>query len=168
MNLDAGSLKDRFSKLLEKLGLEEVQVLLKMMEPIEIQPYQVLSHCGEYSDSFLMVWEGKLSLSLSFKGKEIVLGDIGSGQFSGVAAVIDPGPALLTVTAVESGTVLRLTHAKLALLRATYPSIGSKLLRAFSLNLANWLRNYEEYMTKRVQPDNIVDFFRIGRLEPQI
>jgi CRP-like cAMP-binding protein len=167
MTITPESLQNRFPQLLDKLNRAAVQSVLNSLERITATPGQVLYRYGEDADAFYLVWEGKVALSLTIAGEEKCLGTIGPGQFSGMAAVIDPGPALLSATVIGPSILLRLTHVGLVRLRATQPRVGSDLLRAFSLNLVNWLRTYEEYMAERDQPDNLVEFFRLGRIAQQ-
>lgn len=167
MTITPESLQNRFPQLLDKLNLAAVQSVLNHLERITATPGQMLYRCGEHADAFYLVWEGKVALSLTVAGEEKCLGTIGPGQFSGMAAVIDPGPALLSAKIIEPSLLLRLTHAQLLRLRTTQPRVGSDLLRAFSLNLVNWLRSYEEYLAERNQPDDFIEFFRLGRIAQQ-
>lgn len=164
MTITAELFHQRFASLLGKLDLPETQVLLDHLERVAAVPNETLVRCGRHADSLYLIWEGRLALSLEIAAQELAVGEIGPGQFVGVAAVIHPGPALLTVKVTEPGTLLRLTHEGLVQLRAAQPRLGSDLLRAFSLNLVNWLRTYEDYIAECNQPDDVVEFFRLGRL----
>jgi CRP-like cAMP-binding protein len=168
LNITPKALQERFPRLLARLDLNEVDILLGFLATREVNPGTVLYRNGDHSDVMYLLWQGRLSLSLRLANEESVLGDLEPGQFIGVSGVIEPGPALLTVRAVTPSLLLCLDHAALKQLRAAHPRLGSKVLRALSLDLAEWLRGYEEYMTERAEPDDIEAFFRIGRLEHHI
>lgn len=162
------ALQECFPRLLARLNPGEVSILLDFLAIREVSPGSVLYRNGDYSDVMYFLWKGRLSLSLQLANEETVLGNLEAGQFIGVSGVIEPGPALLTVRVATPSILLSLDHAALKQLRAAHPRLGSKILRALSLDLAEWLRGYEEYMTDREEPDSIEVFFRIGRLDHHI
>ena len=165
MNITPKALQERFPQLLARLDLDEINILLGFLAIREVSPGTVLYRNGDRSEVMYCLWQGRLSLSLQLANEESVLGNLGPGQFIGVSGVIEPGPALLTVRVVEPSLLLCLDHASLKRLRAAHPRLGGQVLQALSLDLAQWLRRYEEYMTERAEPDSIEVFFRIGRIE---
>jgi CRP-like cAMP-binding protein len=162
------ALQERFPRLLARLDLDEINILLGFLAIREVSPGSVLYRNGDHSDVMYFLWQGRMSLSLQLANEERVLGNLEPGQFIGVSGVIEPGPALLKVQAVEPSLLLCLDHAALKQLRAAHPGLGSKVLQALSLDLVQWLRGYEDYMTERAEPDSIEVFFRIGRLDHHI
>ena len=165
MTITSQALKARFPNLLSKFSASELDTLLAALMLVQVAPGETLYRNGDHCDTMYLLWQGKLSLSLVLEEQEITLGDIGPGGFVGVLGVIDPGPALLTVKSSEASELLSLEHSGLVALRSTHPRLASNLLRALSLDLVEWLRDYEEYMAKRMNFDNIKDFLRIGRFE---
>jgi CRP-like cAMP-binding protein len=163
VTITADLFKRRFPRLLEKLGHSDLEILLKALTRIDASSGELLYGCGEHSDALYMIWEGRLAFGVLIAGKDIFLGHIGPGQFCGVTAVIEPGPALITATVAEPSVLLRLKHEELVVLRETQPRLCSNLLRALSLDLVEWLRAYEAYMAERTQLGNIQDFFRMSR-----
>jgi CRP-like cAMP-binding protein len=161
-------LKKRFPRLLGRLEAGDLGTLLHTLEWREVEPGEELCRNAEYCDAMHLLWEGELRLSLWLSGREITIGNIGPGQFVGVVSLIDPGPALLTVTVAEPSRLLRLDHPGLIRLRGSHPRAGGNLLRALSLDLTAWLRSYEAYIAHKTGPNSIEAFFRIGRLESHI
>lgn len=161
--ITAGQLKSRFPRLLEKLNNNDVEVLQAASSVVRAAPGEELSRCGETAGALLMVLEGGLRLTIPVEDEEILLGTLGPGQLLGLAAVVDPGPASTTATAVEPSVVLRLEHEALQTLRKQYPRIGAHLLRGISLELADWLRTFEEYIAEREQPHDIREFAQMAR-----
>lgn len=162
MVISVDQLKHLFPRLLARFGAAELAILLDALTRLEAGPGDVLYRCGQHADSLYLVWQGKLAVSLTIAGEELFLGHLGPGQFTGITAVIDPGPALVSATVVESSVLLRLTHAGLASLRENQPPLGNHLLRALSLELVEWLRGYEAYMKERARPDSIQELLRMS------
>ena len=162
MGITAHSFKQRFTALLERFEFDQVEVLLNVLTQVESSADEILYRCGEHSDVLHLVWEGRVSLSMSVGAKDITLGAIGPGQFIGALSVIDPGPAPVTFKVIEQSVLLRLDHASLNTLREEYPEVGSLLLRTLSHDLATWLRTYEEYLMRRTQSGSVEEFVQLG------
>jgi lysophospholipid hydrolase len=158
-------LKKLFPRLFGRFDVDELETLLNALEWIEVESGEELCRNGEHCDAMHLLWEGELTLSVWLSGREIVIGNIGPGQFVGVVSVIDPGPALLTVTVAKPSQILRLDNSALLRLRELHPYVSSSLSRALALDLAEWLRSYEAYVAEKTGPDDIEAFFRVGRLE---
>ncbi|MDQ2696659.1 MAG: cyclic nucleotide-binding domain-containing protein [Pseudomonadota bacterium] len=163
MTIAASLFKRRFPLLLERIGRSEVDILLDVLVRVEVAPGAVLVQCGQRAESLFLIWEGALTLSTVANGQDIVLGTLGPGQHVGVAAVVEPGPAMATVAAARPSVVLRLDYAGLVIMRATHPRLAGNLLRALSLDLVDWLRAFEDYMAHRGQTRNVEDFVKLGR-----
>ena len=128
------------------------------MERIDVPAGCQLLRYGEPADTLNLVWEGALQVSIGIGGQEISIGTVGPGHFVGIAAVIDPGPAVAHVSAAQPSTLLRLNHASLETLRANHPGVGGKLTRALSFELTEWLRTFEEYIAEREKPNDTEEF----------
>ena len=162
MSITAHDFKQRFAALLDKFELDQAEVLLNALARTNASVGEILYRCGEPSDVFHLVWEGRVSLSMSVDSKDIILGAIGPGQYIGAVSVIDPGPAPVTFKVIEQSVLLRLNHAGLSTLRKEHSEVGSLLLRTLSHDLAHWLRTYEEYLMKRTRSESVEEFIKLG------
>jgi len=162
-NLTADGLQRRFAVLLERFTRRELQILLDALERSDADPGQELHRGGDPIDTLYLIWEGRLALAMPVGNEIIALGTLGPGEFIGTAAVIDPGPAMVTLTVIEPSILLRLDRAGLQALRKAQPRVGGQLLRALSLDLAERLRLYEEGMAERTQPADVGEFIRLCR-----
>ena len=162
MSITAHDFKQRFAALLDKFEHDQAEVLLNTLTRTNASVGEVLYRCGEHSDVFHLVWEGRVSLSIAVNAKDITLGTIGPGQFIGALSVIDPGPAPVTFNVIAQSVLLRLDHAGLNALRDEHPEVGSLLLRTLSHDLAHWLRTYEEYLMKRTRSESVEEFVHLG------
>ncbi|MDQ2697083.1 MAG: cyclic nucleotide-binding domain-containing protein [Pseudomonadota bacterium] len=145
-------LKRRFPQLLEKFDNNDLEALLGVLNRLDLEADQELRRYGDYADSLYLVWKGSLAQSMEIGGETIPLGVTGAGQHVGTVAIIDPGPALATVRTAEPGTLLCLDQTGLKTLKQKHPRAAGKLWRALSLELSEWLRVYEEYMSRRGGP----------------
>lgn len=96
-------------------------------------------------------------------GQDVTIGTLGPGQTIGAVAVVEPGPSPVTVTVAEPGPLLRLNHAGLEALRKHHPRVGGHLLQTLSLGMAERLRIYEDYMTRRTHTGDSEEFVRLSR-----
>lgn len=163
MSISVEQFRRCYPKLVERLDNREVQVLLEAMTPAGLAPGDFISRFGEPHDMLTLVYEGGLAVTITVFDEEISIGTMGPGHLLGVAAVIEPGAASATVRAAEPSTVLRLNHDRLMRLRRDHPRVAGYLLRALSLQLAEWLRTFEGYMTARERPNDVREFARVAR-----
>lgn len=161
MTITAKGLKQRFPQFMDKMRSREVDTLLDAMQRVDAAPGHVLQHAGDKIDSFYLLWEGSIEILMRADGEEVSLGILVSGQAFGAVALIEPGPALTTATAVDASVLLRLNHERLADLRQRQPRVGGLVLRALSLDLAERLRLYEEGMVVRGSPPRDAEEFAL-------
>jgi CRP-like cAMP-binding protein len=162
VSITAHGFKQRFAALLEKFEADQAEILLNALTRVDASAGETLYRFGEHSDVFYLVWEGRVSLSMSVGSKDITLGTIGPGDFIGALSLIDPGPAPVTFKVIEQSVLLCLDHAALNALRKEHPEVGSQLLRTLSHDLADWLRTYEEYLMVRTRSESVEEFVQLG------
>lgn len=163
MTITAEQLQNRFPGLLKKLDRRELNALLEALERVELTPSEELYCFGRHADTLSLVWQGALMIALGPPAREVSVGVMGPGRFFGASTIVDPGPALAHVTAVEPTTILRLDHAGLEALRRNHPGAGGKLTRALALALAEWLRTFEGYFAGREKPSDANEFATLFR-----
>ncbi len=163
MSISVEQFRRCFPKLVEGLDNREIRVLLEAMSPAELAPGELLSQFGETHDTLTLVYQGGLMVTITVFDEEISIGTMRPGQLLGIAAVIEPGGASATAKVAEPSTVLRLNHDRLMQLRRDHPRVAGYLLRALSLQLAEWLRTFEGYMAGRVRPSDVREFAQVAR-----
>ena len=163
MTITSKQLRDRFPRFCDRLSRGEAKILLKSLERVEAKPDEVLHRFGDHADSLYLIWEGKLSLSMPVGGKEVPIGTLGPGGSIGPVAVVDPGPAPVTVTVAEPSTLFRLTHEGLEALRKNHPRVGGHFLQSLCLSMTERLRVYEDFMTERTHTGDPEDLVHLSR-----
>lgn len=163
MAITPEQLQQRFPQLLGKLDHKELQVLLDNLARIEVAPGTEVVRAEDHSDSLYLIWEGKVAFFTEVAGKEIALGALGPGRFFGTEVVIEPTAEVGTSRTMEPSVLLRLDHASLEKLGESRPRLASHLLRALSLDMVDWLRSVEKYMTERTLPNDIEESVRMVR-----
>ena len=116
------------SPLFSGVPREELATLLSLAAPSKVAAGSVVVREGEPGDSLFLIASGRLRVSTkSDKGEEIILAELGPGDFFGEVALLTRRPRTATVTAVTESELLRVDQANLARLRQRHPNIDASL-----------------------------------------
>ncbi|HSU65867.1 MAG TPA: cyclic nucleotide-binding domain-containing protein [Tepidisphaeraceae bacterium] len=97
--------------LFSKLPLDERTEVEKLLKTQEYPANRPIVWLGEQGEDFYIVKHGKVVVSCPDEsGKEVVLGQLGPGQFFGEISLLDGGPRTATVRASVDSEMLILTR----------------------------------------------------------
>lgn len=140
MRINREEFEERFSKLVGKLQLEEIDTLMSIMESAQLPKGKTLLTYGQESDTLYLIWKGKLSILLESNDTMLTLAEVTSGKWFGEISMIDPGLVSATVRAVEDCTLFLLSHQDFKRFSQERPSAAATMLRVFSKDLAARVR----------------------------
>src|SRR5262249_19255847 len=116
------------SPLFSGVPRDELSTLLSLAAPSKVSAGSVVVREGEPGDSLFLIASGKLRVATKAdKGEEIVLAELGPGDFFGEVALLPRRPRTATVTALTDAELLRVDQAALAQLRQRHPNIDASL-----------------------------------------
>ena len=121
--------------LFEQCSRRELEVIQSAATEVHVVPGRVLTSQGEAGREFVVIVEGKASVTRD--GTEIAV--LGPGSFFGEMSLLDGKPRTATVAAVEPTRILVLTTPAFNGVVATMPSVDRKMLTV----LAGRLRDIE-------------------------
>jgi thioredoxin reductase (NADPH) len=114
-----------------RLSAEQIAVLERIGERIEVKPGDALFREGDASCDFYVILEGSVAIVEDFAGEERVIGVHGPGRFLGELSLLTGQSVFLTAVVREPGEVLRVPVEKLRELVARDPTLGDLILRAY-------------------------------------
>lgn len=106
----------------------------------EVAAGEVVVREGDASSMLALVRSGRLAVSTIRGEVTVALADVDAGDWTGEVALLDPGPAAVTLTGAEATTLLTLDANGLARLATECPVAASALLAGLSGRLAQRLR----------------------------
>lgn len=154
MKITPEQFKQRFKSLAANFSnAEDLQALLQHMDVTWVAVGTRLMTRNDLCSTLYLVWDGSLSISLKNGGTGMVLGHVGSGEWMGEVALLDPAPAITSVTAALDTNLLALSHEQFATLRKAHPNAASALLHALSTDMAERLRTYASRARREYRRD---------------
>jgi 2-oxoglutarate dehydrogenase E1 component len=117
--------------LFRDLPLSEQALVASAVEPVELQPEQVLFREGDAGDALYVVTSGTLRV---MRGGS-VLGLIGAGEVTGELAVVDKKPRSADVIGHQAATLLKLPAAAFDELIARNPELASGLMQILAARM---------------------------------
>ena len=79
-------------KILAGLTNEQLDFLLRFVEPQPVAQWAVVVKQGDYGDSMYFILEGELRVRIEVDGKERILTTLGVGEFFGDISLFDMAP----------------------------------------------------------------------------
>ena len=122
------------------LNDEQLNQLIKYMEPQRIPQWTVVLKQGDDGDAMFLIMEGELRARIFVGGKETILATFGAGEFFGDMALFDHGPRSADVVANADCTLLKITTASFDRLVAESPGLATPFLQATARSLAARIR----------------------------
>lgn len=120
----------------------ELQVLEPESEIRNFAPGQRIFVAGEKGDGFYVVISGRVQITASTAGHDLLLATIGSGDFFGEMAVVDEGPRSASATAETATQTYFVKQHKLLALLQDQPQLGLRIIREFSNRIRKLNQKY--------------------------
>jgi len=96
----------------------------------DYQDSEVIFEENSLGDEMYVISSGKVRLSTAAGGREVVLANLGSGEFFGEMALVDAAPRSATATAMENNTKLVvLDQTKFLYLVGQHPPFALVIMR---------------------------------------
>jgi CRP-like cAMP-binding protein len=110
---------------------KELQQIASLATEVEVSSGKVLAKEGQPGREFYVILDGKASVSIG--GREVTT--LGPGDFFGEMALLDQGPRVATVTAVEPMEVAVLDPREFSTLIEEHPGVAHKILKVLAQRL---------------------------------
>ena len=123
--------------LFQHLNYQELLMALKSVYEVHFEPGDTVCRENQTGDSLYVVVSGKVSVR---KGDH-ELTTLGAGNHFGEIAFMDGGSRSADVVALEPTSMLTIQREDFLTLTRGHPTIAAKILWAFTLNLADRLRD---------------------------
>ena len=137
--------------LFDKLKANELRIIVKWMNLIEINKGEILFKEGDKGNYVCFIIDGTLDvLKESVTGESVVITALSKGRSIGEMSAIDDFPRSATIKARTEAKLVILTRKSFELMLEEYPEIGIKILksvsRLLSLNLRKTSSRLADYM----------------------
>jgi len=127
-------------KILADLTGEQLDYLVRFVEPLRIPQWQVVVKQGDYGDAMFLILEGELRVRMNIDGKEKILTTLGVGEFFGDISLFDHGPRSADVVANSDSQVVKISTAGFERLAKEAPHIATPFLQAIAKTLTSRIR----------------------------
>jgi protein phosphatase len=123
--------------LFQHLNYQELLLALKSVYEVQFEPGDTVCRESQTAESLYVVVSGRVSVR---KGDH-ELTTLGGGSIFGEIAFMDGGSRSADVVALEPTSMLTIQREDFLALTRAHPTIATKILWAFTLNLADRLRD---------------------------
>ena len=139
--------------LFDRLNGEELSVLAKYVNVIEVNRGEYIFKEGERGDYICFVEKGSLDvMKRSTAGGSAIIATLTKGRSIGEMSVIDNFPRSATIRARTNATLLTLTRSRFDLIVEQNPTIGVKILKGISRLLSQNLRRTSSQLADYMLP----------------
>lgn len=129
------------SSLGVELEEEECRILAASMEARRLEDGELLVKEGEADNTLFVLIEGKLAVTGTVLGQELVVYTMKQGECAGTRAFVDRTPRKATLRSVGKTTVYSLKPEAFETMLETHPRIVYKIMRAlFRITHTNLMR----------------------------
>ena len=136
----------RHVPLFESLDDESAQKLCELMETRDCAAQHTLFRAGDAGDAMYLIERGRVRISVqATDGHELMLAELGRGEFFGEMALLDGQARSANATAVEDSRLAVLSREHLFSFIRTTPNVSLEMLTA----LAHRLRRTDEILRHR-------------------
>ena len=160
MSDPAREFEHRFSAFLAQLAGIDVEVLLGVLEPLQVEAGAEVITQNLPSDRLMLVDSGSLDVRIAGSG----VATVGPGDVVGEVGLLAPGPATATVVASEPSRLLALSRPALDELWSSHPGIASALLHGVTRVISERIREVEGDIDRLEQHGHSGLFGLLGRL----
>jgi CRP-like cAMP-binding protein len=130
-----------------------INALLSVVEPRKLNAGDQIITQNQRSDTVFLVCSGRLNQEMDTHDGMVNLGDCLPGCWAGELGFIEPDEAAANITAAEETVVLPVSQEELKTLVETSPGTVSALLHAFSMDIAERLRETRRQVLKQISED---------------
>ncbi len=139
--------------LFDRLNGQELSVLGKYINIIEVNPGEYVFREGDRGDYICFVEEGSLDvMKRSSAGGSAIIATLTKGRSVGEMSVIDNFPRSATIRARTKATLLTLTRSRFDLILEQEPTIGVKILKGIARLLSQNLRRTSSQLADYMGP----------------
>ncbi|MCA9563844.1 MAG: cyclic nucleotide-binding domain-containing protein, partial [Myxococcales bacterium] len=117
----------RSARLFNRMAQEDLNRVTVEIEPVVLQPGDIVLTSGERPDGLYGVVGGSLAVIHEEQRPPRILSRVGPGEFFGLTASSAPGHERATVVAVEDTTMLWLPSISLMTLESIVPALSTAL-----------------------------------------
>ena len=149
MSIDIQAFENLFPDVVRHCDKGELDALLAAASSQEIPAGEVVIREGDVSGDLYFVVKGRLTSTLQGDNEFIEVGEVLAGDSFCKGSLLDPGPAIMTVTANEDSELLMLSHNAFRELEKEYLSMTGNLLRMLSDELIELCRNADRMLFNR-------------------
>jgi CRP-like cAMP-binding protein len=140
--------------LFSRMNAEEVKLVAKHMNVIELQPGEILFQEAERGNFMCFIAHGTLDVIKQpiAADQEIVITTLRKGQSIGEMSVIENRPRSATIKARDEAKLFILSQAAFDLLLNRHANIGIKLLKGIAVLLSDNLRKTSSRLADYMLP----------------
>jgi len=111
------------------LSLDAQKALFDRMRRESIEAHQTICWFGDTADGFFIIEKGEVVVSVpNGVGEQIVINQLGEGDFFGEVGLLDGGPRVATVRATTGVTLLRLDRTAFHGFLVDHPAVAIQML----------------------------------------
>lgn len=145
-------------KFCEALTRDEIEIFVAFTRYREVEAEAILCEVGTISDEFFLIISGEIVLYRDEMGKEIEIGRLGAGTFTGHMSFFDREPRTIRLRGSANGaTLLGITRPMYKRLCIEHPFVGANLLESIVLSIDSLLRSTSREVSTLYQKLNSPD-----------
>src|SRR5438477_8040947 len=122
--------------LFESLDDEAARQVCELLDTIDCHATQTLFRAGDAGDSMYLIERGLVRISMrSATGEELILAELGRGEFFGEMALIDGHARSANATAMEASRLAVLSRKHFLTFLSSSPNVALEMLTALTRRL---------------------------------
>jgi CRP/FNR family transcriptional regulator, cyclic AMP receptor protein len=122
--------------LFESIDDESARELCELLDTLDCRATQTLFSAGDAGDAMYLIERGMVRISMkSAAGDELILAELGRGDFFGEMALIDGKERSANATAVEDSRLLVLSRTHFLTFLSSSPKVAVEMLTALTRRL---------------------------------
>jgi uncharacterized membrane protein len=122
--------------LFESLDEQAARQVCELLDTLDCQATQTLFRTGDAGDSMYLIERGMVQISMkSSDGEELILAELGRGDFFGEMALIDGKARSANATAIEASRLMVLSRKHFLTFLSSSPNVALEMLTALTRRL---------------------------------
>ena len=122
--------------LFESLDEQAARQVCELLDTLDCQATQTLFRTGDAGDSMYLIERGMVRISMkSSDGEELILAELGRGDFFGEMALIDGKARSANATAIEASRLMVLSRKHFLTFLSSSPNVALEMLTALTRRL---------------------------------
>jgi uncharacterized membrane protein len=122
--------------LFESLDENAAQQVCELLDTLDCHATQTLFRTGDAGDSMYLIERGMVQISMkSSDGEELILAELGRGDFFGEMALIDGKARSANATAIEASRLMVLSRKHFLTFLSSSPNVALEMLTALTRRL---------------------------------